>query len=129
MGANAALIAAVTTIARANGCTPAQISSAWLLAQGSEVVPLVGTKTVTRLAENAAAAAISLSAEELATLSALPRLQARACSAARVVLTVFCSHFCPIHALTWPPKRKFFSGPALPPGPSCCVIQRSNALA
>jgi hypothetical protein len=77
---NTALVAAVTAMARAKGCTAAQISIAWLLAQGSDVVPLVGTKTVTRLAENAAAVAVSLAAEELAALSALPRLKARACS-------------------------------------------------
>ncbi len=77
MRANSSLIAAVTAMARSKGCTPAQISIAWLLAQGSDIVPLVGTKTVTRLTENAAAVTVSLSAQEVAALSSLPQLQVR----------------------------------------------------
>ena len=75
MSANAALVDAVTTMALSKGCTPAQISIAWLLAQGCDIVPLVGTKTVARLAENAAAASVSLSAQEVAALSSLPQLR------------------------------------------------------
>jgi aryl-alcohol dehydrogenase-like predicted oxidoreductase len=88
MSSNYALIAAVTALARSKGCTPAQISIAWLLAQGNDIVPLVGTKTVTRLAENAAAVSVSLSAQEVAALSSLPQLKARVCSHLRWLLLV-----------------------------------------
>jgi len=75
MLANTALIARVAAIARAKSCTCAQLSLAWLLAQGDDVFPLVGTKTEARLRENAGAAAVELTREEVEELSALPRLQ------------------------------------------------------
>ena len=67
---NLALVARVEAVARDKGCTPAQLALAWLLAQGEDVVPIPGTKKLKRLEENAAAAAITLSAQELETLNA-----------------------------------------------------------
>ncbi|HET8715417.1 MAG TPA: aldo/keto reductase [Holophagaceae bacterium] len=67
---NQALVAKVEAMARAKGCTPAQLALAWVLAQGQDIVPIPGTKKRPRLEENAAAAAIRLSAEELAALDA-----------------------------------------------------------
>jgi aryl-alcohol dehydrogenase-like predicted oxidoreductase len=67
---NQALVAKVEAMARAKGCTPAQLALAWVLAQGTDIVPIPGTKKRARLEENAAAAAIRLSAEELAALDA-----------------------------------------------------------
>ena len=52
--------------------TPAQVALAWLLAQGDHVAPIPGTKRRSRLEENAAAATLMLSAEDLAELDALP---------------------------------------------------------
>jgi aryl-alcohol dehydrogenase-like predicted oxidoreductase len=52
--------------------TPAQVALAWLLAQGEHIVPIPGTKRRTRLEENAAAGSLTLSAEDLAELDALP---------------------------------------------------------
>jgi hypothetical protein len=75
MTANAALISAVHAMARSKACTPSQISLAWLLAQGSDIIPLVGTKTVARLQENAAAVSVCLTEEEVLQLSALPPLK------------------------------------------------------
>lgn len=61
-------------LAREKGCSPAQLALAWILLQGRDVVPIPGTRSPDRLAENAAAVAVSLSAEELAHLEeTLPR--------------------------------------------------------
>jgi aryl-alcohol dehydrogenase-like predicted oxidoreductase len=49
----------VREIARERGATPAQIAIAWLLAQGSDIVPIPGTKRVRYLEENAGAVDIS----------------------------------------------------------------------
>jgi aryl-alcohol dehydrogenase-like predicted oxidoreductase len=62
---NLALVARVGEIAKRKGCTPAQLALAWVMAQGSDVVPIFGTKTRRRLAENLGAAGIVLTAEEL----------------------------------------------------------------
>ena len=61
---NLALVHAVKALADARGCTPAQIALAWLLHRGSNVVPIPGTRQISRLVENAAAAVLSLTSEE-----------------------------------------------------------------
>jgi aryl-alcohol dehydrogenase-like predicted oxidoreductase len=53
------------------GATPAQVALAWLLAKGSDVVPIPGTKRVSRLEENVAADAVELNAHQLARLDEL----------------------------------------------------------
>jgi len=58
----------IRALAEARGCTPAQLALAWILAQGRDVVPIPGTRKVTRLEENAAAAEIELTTEELTEL-------------------------------------------------------------
>jgi aryl-alcohol dehydrogenase-like predicted oxidoreductase len=62
---NHALVDAVTGLADARGCTPAQLALAWLLHQGEDIVPIPGTRRVERLDENAAAASFALDAREL----------------------------------------------------------------
>jgi aryl-alcohol dehydrogenase-like predicted oxidoreductase len=62
---NQALVDAVGELAAAGGCTPAQLALAWLLHQGEDIVPIPGTRKITRLDENAAAASLSLDAREL----------------------------------------------------------------
>ena len=60
-------------MAKAKGCTPGQVALAWLLAQGSDVVPIPGTKRSTRVDENVGAADVTLTAADVAGLSsALP---------------------------------------------------------
>jgi aryl-alcohol dehydrogenase-like predicted oxidoreductase len=54
----------VRTLADEVGCTPGQISLAWLLAQGDDIAPIPGTKRVSRVEENVAAASIELSPEQ-----------------------------------------------------------------
>ncbi len=61
----------VTAIAAEAGATPAQVALAWLLAKGDDIVPIPGTKRVSRLEENSAADAVLLSAEQIARLDAL----------------------------------------------------------
>jgi aryl-alcohol dehydrogenase-like predicted oxidoreductase len=62
---------AVEAVAKEVGATPAQVALAWLLAQGDDIVPIPGTKRVARLEENAAAAALTLTSDQLARLSAI----------------------------------------------------------
>src|SRR5208337_92757 len=53
------------------GATPAQVALAWLLAKGSDIVPIPGTKRVTRLEENVAADGVELTPDQLARLDRL----------------------------------------------------------
>lgn len=65
---NLDLVARVETLARKKGCTAAQLAIAWLLARGSDIVPIPGSTRPERVEENAAAADIRLSPEEIAIL-------------------------------------------------------------
>ena len=56
-------------MARAKGCTPAQVALAWLLAQGADIVPIPGTKRIERVDQNLAALDVTLSAADVASLS------------------------------------------------------------
>jgi aryl-alcohol dehydrogenase-like predicted oxidoreductase len=61
-------------LARAKGCTPAQLALAWLLAQGDDLVPIPGTKRRAYVEENAAAVDLSLSREDRAAIeTAIPK--------------------------------------------------------
>jgi aryl-alcohol dehydrogenase-like predicted oxidoreductase len=62
----------VRAVADEVGATPAQVALAWLLAKGDDVVPIPGTKRVSRVEENTAADGVTLTAEQLATLDRLP---------------------------------------------------------
>ncbi|BEU28490.1 aldo/keto reductase [Paraburkholderia sp. 22B1P] len=63
----------VHEIARAKGVKSGQIALAWLLHKGNDIVPIPGTKRRTYLEENAGAASIELSADEVALLdNAIP---------------------------------------------------------
>jgi len=64
---NVALADSVREMAAAKGCTPAQLALAWLLTR-DHVVPIPGTSSVERVAENAGAANVQLTREELAEL-------------------------------------------------------------
>jgi aryl-alcohol dehydrogenase-like predicted oxidoreductase len=71
---NLVLAERIREIAAAKGCTPAQLALAWLLAQGRDVVPIPGTRSIRRLEENAAASQVALSADDLAEIrEALPQ--------------------------------------------------------
>lgn len=68
---NLALVDGIAAIADARGATSAQIALAWVLSRGRHVLAIPGTRSVDRLAQNAAAAAIELSPDELARLDTL----------------------------------------------------------
>ncbi|MGY2896971.1 aldo/keto reductase [Deinococcus sp. UYEF24] len=56
------------TMATEKGSTPAQLAVAWLLAQGDDIIPLVGMRRRSRLAENLAILDITFMPDELAAL-------------------------------------------------------------
>jgi aryl-alcohol dehydrogenase-like predicted oxidoreductase len=58
----------VRELAGDRGVTPAQLALAWVMARGDDVVPIPGTKSPRRLEENAAAAEIDLSADDVREL-------------------------------------------------------------
>lgn len=68
--ANRALVAQVEAIARERGCTPAQLTLAWLLAQGEDVVAIPGTRTLPRIEENLGALQVTLTPAEVARIAA-----------------------------------------------------------
>ncbi|MBV1704489.1 MAG: aldo/keto reductase [Hyphomicrobiales bacterium] len=68
--ANMALVDRVGAIAAAKGATPGQVALAWLLAKKPWIVPIPGTTKLHRLHENVAAAALVLSAADIAAVEA-----------------------------------------------------------
>jgi aryl-alcohol dehydrogenase-like predicted oxidoreductase len=67
---NSVLVEKLTAIASRKGCTPAQLSLAWVLGQGADIVPIPGTSQRRHLEENVAAGQLILSPEELAQIDA-----------------------------------------------------------
>jgi aryl-alcohol dehydrogenase-like predicted oxidoreductase len=68
--ANRRLVEQVEEMAARKGCTPAQITLAWLFAQGEDVVAIPGTRRQSALDENIGALDVVLNADEVAALSA-----------------------------------------------------------
>jgi len=66
--ANQVLVDRLGALATAKGVTPAQIALAWLLAQKPWIVPIPGTTKPHRMRENVGAAAVELSADDLARI-------------------------------------------------------------
>ncbi|MBL4821242.1 MAG: aldo/keto reductase, partial [Gammaproteobacteria bacterium] len=62
---NRAMVNQLENIATRNSCTAAQLSLAWLLAQDENFVPIPGTKHVKYVEENAAAAELKISDDDL----------------------------------------------------------------
>lgn len=62
---NLALVDQIQALAHEKACTASQLALAWLLAQGTDIVPIPGTSSVSRLEENVAAAQVHLSRAEL----------------------------------------------------------------
>jgi aryl-alcohol dehydrogenase-like predicted oxidoreductase len=64
----------VREVAEGKGIAPGQLALAWLLAQGDDLVPIPGTKRLKYLEENAGAADVTLTEEDLARIEeAMPR--------------------------------------------------------
>jgi aryl-alcohol dehydrogenase-like predicted oxidoreductase len=66
---NVAAADVVREIASAHAAAPGQIAIAWLLHQGTDIVPIPGTKRRSHLLENVAAASVSLSVADLGRLA------------------------------------------------------------
>jgi aryl-alcohol dehydrogenase-like predicted oxidoreductase len=68
---NLDVLAKVEAIAKQRRITPAQLALAWVLAKAPHTVTIPGTRSITRLEENLAAAEITLSPPELAAIDAV----------------------------------------------------------
>jgi aryl-alcohol dehydrogenase-like predicted oxidoreductase len=74
LAVNLALVEALRAVAEARGVTVAQIAIAWVLAQGADIVPLIGARRPDRLAEALGALNVTLTAEDLMAIErAAPR--------------------------------------------------------
>ncbi len=62
---NLALADRISEVAKEKDCTPAQLALAWMLAKHPDVIPIPGTSSAERLEENAGAAAIRLTPDDL----------------------------------------------------------------
>ena len=69
--ANLAVVDALADLARQHGTTAAQIALAWVLAQGTDILPIPGTTRLERLEENLAAMHLDLTDEDLARIEAV----------------------------------------------------------
>lgn len=66
---NSAIVEKVDLVATEVGATPGQVALAWLLAQGDDIAPIPGTKRMTYLEENVAAASLVLTRDQLVALA------------------------------------------------------------
>lgn len=71
--ANTAVVSALTEIADAKNVSLSQLSLAWILAKRADLVPIPGSRNTGRVAENVAAADVSLSDDDVARIDALSR--------------------------------------------------------
>ncbi len=69
---NVGIVEAVRRVADRQGCTPAAIALAWVLAQGEHVIPIPGSSKIANVRTNLSALDVSLSADDLAELDAIP---------------------------------------------------------
>lgn len=65
---NLKLVEEIKGVAKKKGCTPGQLTLAWLLAQGDDVIPIPGTKKIKYLEENIGALDIKLTSSENAEI-------------------------------------------------------------
>ena len=67
---NQQVVEALRRVAAEKGCTASQLAIAWVLAKGPGIVPLVGARTRTQLAETLGALAVQLSADDVTRIEA-----------------------------------------------------------
>jgi aryl-alcohol dehydrogenase-like predicted oxidoreductase len=70
---NLKLLAQFEEMAKEKGATPAQLTLAWLMAQGNDIIPIPSNKTRNHLEENVKATEIRLTKEDLTRLDAILR--------------------------------------------------------
>jgi len=68
---NLQLVDQVKEIAAEKGVTPSQLAIAWVIAHGSHILPIPGTRSLERLKENISALEITFTPDELARLDAI----------------------------------------------------------
>ena len=86
--ANLAIVERIREIAAEKDVTPAQLALAWVLAQGDDIVPIPGTKRREYLEQNAGAADVELSDEDLARLEQSCRRRRASATTASGMATV-----------------------------------------
>lgn len=69
--ANQAMVAELTALAETKNASLSQLALAWLLAQREYIVPIPGSRSATRVAENTAATDLALTADDLARIQAI----------------------------------------------------------
>jgi aryl-alcohol dehydrogenase-like predicted oxidoreductase len=67
---NLALAEALGRVSQARGLKPAQVAIAWVAAQGSDIVPLVGARRIGQLHDALASVDVTLSPDDLAAIEA-----------------------------------------------------------
>ncbi|MEV6790580.1 aldo/keto reductase [Streptomyces sp. NPDC051320] len=72
MAANQPVVAGLRRIAERHGATPAQVALAWVLSRGPQVVPVAGAKQERWATENARAADLVMTAQDLKEIAELP---------------------------------------------------------
>ena len=65
---NLKLVEEINQVAKKKGCTSGQLTLAWLLAQGPDIIPIPGTKKIKYLKENIAALDVELTSSENAEI-------------------------------------------------------------
>ena len=73
LAASQAIVSGIQKVADRHGVTSAQISLAWIMAQGPNVVPIPGTKRRKWLEENAKAGEVNLTEQDLGEIAKLPK--------------------------------------------------------
>ncbi len=66
---NLMLVEQLRALATSKGVTPAQLAIAWVMSRGSDIVPLIGARNRTQLAESLGSLTIPFSDSELAALA------------------------------------------------------------
>lgn len=62
---NLKLVDGISALATKKGCTAGQLTLAWLMAQGDDIIPIPGTKKIKYLEENMGALNVKLTPEEV----------------------------------------------------------------
>jgi aryl-alcohol dehydrogenase-like predicted oxidoreductase len=71
---NLAVVEQIELLAKEKGCTPSQLALAWLMAQGTDIVPIPGTTDRGRLEENLGSAGVALTKDDLQRIEAVAPL-------------------------------------------------------
>ncbi|MBU6468928.1 MAG: aldo/keto reductase [Betaproteobacteria bacterium] len=62
---NLALVEIIENLAKQKGCSAAQLAIAWVMAQGEDIVPIPGSKSLPHLEDNLGAVKVTLTVDEL----------------------------------------------------------------